>query len=66
MRKALLFVVAVAMVVGGLWLLGGELFVADRWHGIFVIGGAMLTSLGVYLLWADFIAPLLGIKGEEE
>ena len=64
MRKALLFVIAVAMVVGGLWLLGGELLVADIIHFKLVIGGAMLASLGVYLLWADFIAPLLGIKGE--
>jgi hypothetical protein len=64
MRKALLFVIAVAMVIGGLLLLGGELLVATIISFKFVIGGTLLASLGVYLLWADFVASLLGIKGE--
>jgi hypothetical protein len=58
MRKALLFVVAVAMVAGGQWLLGAELFSALKIKLLYIIGGAMLATLGVYLL------SLLGIKGE--
>jgi hypothetical protein len=64
MRKALLFAVAVATLVVGLWLLGEELLVADIIHFKLVIGGAVLAALGVYLLWSDFVAPLLGIRGE--
>jgi hypothetical protein len=47
--KILLFVIAVAMVVGGL---GVVVF------GKFIIGGVMLVVAGLYLLWEDFIAPL--------
>jgi len=56
MRKALLFMVAVAMVAGGLWLLGAELFFALKL--LYIVGGAVLATLGVYLL------SLFGIKGE--
>ena len=55
MRKALLFVVAVAMIVGGLWWLLGELFIADIIYFKFVIGSTILMALGVYLLWHDFM-----------
>jgi hypothetical protein len=60
MHKALPFAVAVATLVGGLWLLGEELLVADTIHFKLAIIGAVLATLGVYLLWADFLAPLLG------
>jgi hypothetical protein len=66
MRKLLLFVLSTATVVGGLYLLGAELLLADRIHFLFVIGGAMLTTLGVYLLWVDFVAPLLGVTTGEK
>jgi len=46
MRKALLFVSAVAMVATGLWLLQAETFSAD-----IIFSAAVLTTLGVYLLW---------------
>jgi hypothetical protein len=46
MRKALLFVSAVAMVATGLWLLHAESFSAD-----IIFGAAALTTLGFYLLW---------------
>ena len=46
MRKALLFVCAVAMVATGLWLLHVESFSAD-----IIFGAAALTTLGFYLLW---------------
>jgi hypothetical protein len=62
MRKVLLFVVAVAMLVGGLYWLAFELLVATRIHFLFVIASAMLMTLGAYLLWDDFMAPLFGIR----
>jgi len=66
MRKQLLFVISSAMLVGGLYLLGAELFWARKWYGWMILGGAMLVALGAYLLWADFIAPALGIKTPEQ
>jgi hypothetical protein len=63
-RKALLLVTALAMIAGGLWLLGAELFIALKISFLFIFGGAVLTTLGVYLLWVDFVAPLIGMKEE--
>jgi hypothetical protein len=65
MRKTLLFVIALAMSVGGLVLLGIELLSANIIQFKFVIGGALLATLGIYLLWADFVAPILGITEKE-
>lgn len=63
MRKLLLFVAALAMTVGGLYLVvGSELLLADRIFFRFVIGGAVLATIGAYLLCVDFAAPLLRIK----
>jgi hypothetical protein len=55
-RTALLLVTTLAMIAGGLWLLGTAL------SFLFIFAGAVLTTLGVYLLWVDFVAPLIGIK----
>ena len=60
MRKALLLVVASAMVAGGLGLLFSELFWATRIYFLSVFGGAALVAVGGYLLWEDFLAPALG------
>lgn len=49
MRKLLLFVVSVAMLVGGLYLLGAELLWAKKWYVWMVIAAAMLITLGAYL-----------------
>jgi hypothetical protein len=62
MRKRLLFVLSVAMLVGGLYLLAVELLWAEERYGFMVLMGVTLVALGAYLLWADFIAPALGIK----
>jgi hypothetical protein len=62
MRKALLLVVASAMVAGGLALLFSELFWSTRIYFLSVFGGAALVAVGGYLLWEDFIAPALGIR----
>jgi hypothetical protein len=60
-RKRLLFILSVAMLMGGVYLLGHELLVTDR-SGTMVLAGAALTFFGAYLLWMDFAAPLLGIR----
>ena len=54
-RKILLFVIAVAMVVGGLLVadFGIEAPTMAR-RGLFIAGGAMVAFLGLYLLWEDF------------
>ena len=57
-RTTLLFVISLSMVAVGLLVLAFGLF----WHGprvgLFVAGGAMAAIVGLYLLWADFVAPL--------
>lgn len=66
MRKLLLFIIAIAMLGGGLYLIGSELLIA---HGIIwrVFGcGAVLVLFGGYLLWVDFIAPALGVRTWEK
>jgi hypothetical protein len=58
-RKALLFVISVAMVAGGLLMIAFELLSPmPRGMSLFVVGGATVSFLGLYLLWEDFIAPL--------
>ena len=64
MRKLLLFILSSAMLVGGLYLLAAELLWAERWYG-WAIMGAMLITLGAYLLWTDFIAAPLSSKSEQ-
>jgi hypothetical protein len=64
LRKPFILVVSIAMMVGGLYLLAAELFLAHRIFARIMIAGAMLTTMGGYLLWADFIAPLVGAKEE--
>jgi len=65
MRKRLLLVLSVAMLVSGLYLLATELLWVDERHGLTVLMGLMLAAFGTYLLWADFIAPVLGIKTKQ-
>jgi hypothetical protein len=62
MRKALLLVVASAMVAGGLAVLFSEFFWSPRIYFLAVSAGAALVAVGGYLLWEDFLAPALGIN----
>ena len=62
MRKALLFTVASAMIVGRAYLLLAEFFWATVIYFKAVLGGSALIGVGGYLLWEDFIAPALGIE----
>jgi hypothetical protein len=66
MRKLLLFVIASAMLFGGLYLLGAEMLFGQRLSGKFIACAVMLILLGGYLIWVDFAAPLLRIKTWED
>ena len=65
MRKRLLFVLSVAMLAGGVYLLATELLWVEQRKGLTVLMGLMLVAFGAYLLWADFVAPVLGIKTKQ-
>ena len=64
MRKLLIFVVSAPMAIGGLYVLGAELFLVHHIYFRFVLAGAMMVLIGVSLLWFNFIAPMFGIKGQ--
>ena len=66
MRKLILFVLASAMLLGGLYLIGLELWFARAIYLRFAIGGLLLAFFGGYLIWSDFIAPRLGVKTWED
>ena len=65
-RKLLLFIIAIAMVGGGLYLVGAELLLARRICPQFLVGGGLLVLFGGYLLWVDFVAPALGVRTWEK
>ncbi len=66
LRKIGVFVLATAMVLGGVYLVGAELLTSRVLYFRLVIGGVILTTMGTYLLWTDFVAPALGIKTSED
>jgi hypothetical protein len=66
MRKLLLFIIASALLMGGLYLVGAELVLAQDIYFRVLAVGALLAALGGYLLWTDFAAPYLGIKTWED
>jgi len=53
------------MLIGGLYLAIFELMFAHVIFFRFVMGGAVLAVVGGYLLWVEFIAPVLGVKTSE-
>ena len=65
LRKLFVFVVATPMLLGGLYLLCAELFLVHRVFLRIIIAGLMLTTMGGYLLWADFIAPRWASKQQD-
>ena len=62
MRKAILFVISIAMIGGGGYLLLAHLFWATASLPKMMLAGTGLIGIGAWLLWEDFIAPLLGIQ----
>jgi hypothetical protein len=53
------------MLAGGVYLLATELLWVEQRNGLTVLMGLMLAAFGAYLLWADFVAPVLGIKTKQ-
>lgn len=66
MRKLLVLVLSAAMLIGGLYLVGVELFLSRIMYWRLVIGGTILATMGAYLLWTDFLAPKLNIRTWED
>jgi hypothetical protein len=62
MRKVIVFILAIAMIVSGLYVLASQFLWSHYISGRFVMMGALLTTLGVALVWAAFIEPILGNK----
>jgi hypothetical protein len=61
-RKALLFVIVVAMVATGLWLFVAGLFFESQTNIWYVVSGGWLIGLGGDGLWRHFVAPFLGFE----
>ncbi|HZC57653.1 MAG TPA: hypothetical protein VE396_16665, partial [Xanthobacteraceae bacterium] len=66
LRTILIFTAATAMLLGGLYLLGAEAFLVHHVFLRMVIVGLMLTLMGGYLFWANFVAPLFGVASGEQ
>ena len=72
MRKFVVLVLSVAMVGGGLFLIAnqficgaGEAEGPCRFSGKFAMAGALPVTLGLFLLWEDFLAPIFRRKNKE-
>ena len=61
---AILLVLSIAMVIGGLYVLAAELFWTPVIYGVFIMGGVSLVTVGSYLLWENFLAPILGDRDQ--
>jgi hypothetical protein len=66
MRKIILFVLSVALVLGGFYVVVFELLVSSAIYFRLFFVGAILILLGGYLLWTDFLAPRLGVRTWED
>jgi hypothetical protein len=56
MGRVFSFITALAMTIGGGYLLAVQIF-GGRWHGILLLTGASMLSLGLGWLWVDFVSP---------
>ena len=59
MRRLISFVLAIALLGGGLYLLFLQLFVAGIIMGHFMEAGGFIAAIGAGWLWDDFIEPWL-------
>jgi hypothetical protein len=59
----ILFVIAIAIIALGVYCVVDALLWSDRPIN-FVIAGLTIGTLGSYILWTGFIAPLFGIEVE--
>jgi hypothetical protein len=58
-RRAIILVIATAMIAGGGWLLYEQLSVSTIIYGKFLLAGGALVFVGLVLLWEDIIAPMV-------
>ena len=65
-RKVLICIVGAALLLGGLYFLFAEAFLVSRIFSRILILGLMLTIMGGYLLWAELVAPLLGVADKKK
>ena len=61
-RKTIVLLIATLMIAGGAWLLYAQFTVSTRISVLALLTGSALVSVGFFLLWEDFVAPLLGRK----
>jgi hypothetical protein len=59
MRRAVLFLVVIGLIIAGVYILAFEVFYAQRIYFGLAAGAGMMIWLGLYLLWEDFLVPLL-------
>jgi hypothetical protein len=59
MRKLAIFVIAIAMIVGGGYLLFEQFTASTIVYFRFVFAGGALVAVGLMLLWEDFISPFM-------
>ena len=57
MRRAISLVLAMAILIAGLFLIYWEAFEVRTVRGLVVMAGLFLTCLGGAWLWEDFLAP---------
>jgi hypothetical protein len=62
MRKVSIFISSMVMLVAGLYLVVDELFWETKIFGVALVGGVALAALGAYLLWENFIGPMIASK----
>jgi hypothetical protein len=66
LKKVLISIVGAALLLGGLYFLLAEALLVHRTFMRIVILGLMLTMMGGYLLWAELVAPWLGVADEKK
>jgi hypothetical protein len=59
MRRAILFLISIVILAAGAYLLLYEVFFASVIRGRLLMASAGLMTVGGYVLWDDFIVPLL-------
>jgi hypothetical protein len=62
MRRAISFVVALGLLLGGLYFLFFLFTEAERVYGWAMMICGLLIGLGSWWLWEDFVHPIFGIK----
>jgi hypothetical protein len=56
-RRTIGFLMALAMTIGGPSLLIFEFLGSDRVFSILIVGACVMSAVGAYWLWIDYISP---------